>query len=49
MYLVSGMRWSFYGISDVDVALSATAIVGFLLACLFGVWWIFRTGYKLKS
>jgi ABC-2 type transport system permease protein len=49
VYLVSGMRWSFYGISDVDVGLSATAIVGFLLACLFGVWWIFRTGYKLKS
>ncbi|BCT92529.1 transport permease protein [Lysobacter helvus] len=49
VYLVSGMRWSFYGISDVDVTLSATAIVGFLLACLFGVWWIFKTGYKLKS
>ena len=49
VYLVSGMRWSFYGISDVDVALSAGAIVGFLVVCLVGVWWIFKTGYKLKS
>jgi ABC-2 type transport system permease protein len=49
VYLVSGMRWSFYGVADVDVALSATAIVGFLVACLIGVWWIFKTGYKLKS
>ena len=49
VYLVSGMRWSFYGIADVNVVLSAAAIVGFLIACLFGVWWIFRTGYKLKA
>jgi ABC-2 type transport system permease protein len=49
VYLVSGMRWSFYGISDVNVGLSAAAIVGFLVACLIGVWWIFRTGYKLKA
>jgi ABC-2 type transport system permease protein len=49
VYLVSGMRWSFYGIADVNVGLSAAAIVGFLIACLVGVWWIFRTGYKLKA
>jgi len=49
VYLVSGMRWSFYGISDVNVGVSAAAIVGFLVACLVGVWWIFRTGYKLKA
>jgi ABC-2 type transport system permease protein len=49
VYLVSGMRWSFYGIADVNVGVSAAAIVGFLVACLFGVWWIFRTGYKLKA
>jgi ABC-2 type transport system permease protein len=49
VYLISGMRWSFFGFADVNVVLSATAIVGFLLACLFGVWWIFRTGYKLKA
>ena len=49
VYLVSGMRWSFYGIADVNVGLSLAAILGFLLACLLGVWWIFRTGYKLKA
>jgi ABC-2 type transport system permease protein len=49
VYLVSGMRWSFYGISDVNPALSIGAILGFLALCLFGVWWIFRTGYKLKA
>ena len=49
VYLVSGMRWSFYGLSDVNVAVSAAAILGFLAACLVGVWWIFKTGYKLKN
>jgi len=49
VYLVSGMRWSFYGISDVNVGLSAAAILGFLVLCLLTVWWIFRTGYKLKA
>jgi ABC-2 type transport system permease protein len=49
VYLISGFRWSFYGISDVNVVVSVAATVGFLLACLCAVWWIFRTGYKLKS
>jgi len=49
VYLISGMRWSFYGISDVNVGVSLAAILGFLTACLIGVWWIFRTGYKLKA
>jgi ABC-2 type transport system permease protein len=49
VYLISGMRWSFYGISDVNVGLSVAAILGFLVVCLSGVWWIFRTGYKLKA
>jgi len=49
VYLVSGFRWSFYGISDVDVRTSVLAIVGFLVLCLVAVWWIFRTGYKLRS
>ncbi|MCC8364298.1 ABC transporter permease [Lysobacter sp. A6] len=49
VYLISGMRWSFFGFADVNVVLSAAAIVGFLFACLFGVWWIFKTGYKLKA
>ncbi|TWI01034.1 ABC-2 type transport system permease protein [Luteimonas cucumeris] len=49
VYLISGFRWSFFGVSDVNVAISVGAIVGFLVLCLFAVWWIFRTGYKLKN
>ncbi|HEY4293330.1 ABC transporter permease [Luteibacter sp.] len=49
VYLVNGFRWSFYGKADVDVLVSAGATVGFLLVCLGVVWWIFRTGWKLKS
>jgi ABC-2 type transport system permease protein len=49
VYLVSGFRWSFYGVSDVDVTISLGMTVLFLLACLGVVWWIFRTGYRLKS
>ncbi|WP_340647499.1 ABC transporter permease [Phenylobacterium sp.] len=49
VYLISGFRWSFYGISDVNVVVSVAATVGFLLLCLGAVWWIFRTGYKLKA
>ena len=49
VYLISGFRWSFYGVADVNVGISAAAIVGFLLLCLFVVWWIFRTGWKLKA
>jgi len=49
VYLVSGFRWSFYGISDVDVGLSLAATFGFVLVCLAAIWAIFRTGYKLKS
>ncbi|MFC0679704.1 ABC transporter permease [Lysobacter korlensis] len=49
VYLVSGFRWSFYGISDVDPMLSVLAILGFLALCMGGIFWIFRTGYKLKA
>ncbi len=49
VYLISGFRWSFYGVSDVNVAVSAAMIVAFLLLCLAVVWWIFRTGWKLKA
>ena len=49
VYLISGMRWSFYGKADVDVAVSLVAILGFLTLCLTIVWWIFRTGYKLRN
>ncbi|KGM54600.1 sugar ABC transporter permease [Lysobacter arseniciresistens ZS79] len=49
VYLISGFRWSFYGVADVNVGVSLAAIVGFLVACLAAVWWIFRTGWKLKA
>jgi len=49
VYLISGMRWSFYGKADVDVAISLAAILGFLALCLTIVWYIFRTGYKLRN
>jgi ABC-2 type transport system permease protein len=49
VYLVSGFRWSFYGIEDVDVRLSVGMTVLFLLVCLGIVAWIFRTGYRLKT
>ncbi len=49
VYLISGMRWSFYGIADVNVGLSIAAIIGFLVLCLAVVWWVFRTGYRLKA
>lgn len=49
VYLISGFRWSFYGISDVDVGVSLGATFGFVLICLAAIWAIFRTGYKLKT
>jgi ABC-2 type transport system permease protein len=48
VYLVSGFRWSFYGISDVGVGLSLGMTFVFMLACLAAITWIFRTGYRLK-
>ena len=49
VYLVSGFRWAFYSVSDVEVGLSLAATFGFMLACLAGITAIFRTGYKLKT
>jgi ABC-2 type transport system permease protein len=49
VYLISGFRWSFYGASDVPVAWSLAATLGFFCTCLAVVVWIFRTGYRLKS
>jgi ABC-2 type transport system permease protein len=49
VYLVSGFRWAFYGKSDVDVAISLLATVGFMALCLAVIGWMFRTGYKLKT
>jgi ABC-2 type transport system permease protein len=49
VYLVSGFRWSFYEIADVNVGVSLGMTVLFLVLCLAAVWWIFKTGYRLKS
>jgi len=49
VYLVNGFRWSFYGQADVNVVLCLALTLIFLVACLAIVWWIFRTGYRLKS
>ena len=49
LYLVSGFRWSFYGIADVNPVVSLMMISIFLAACLITLTWIFRTGYRLKS
>jgi len=49
VYLVSGFRWSFYGVSDVGVGISLGMTLMFMLLCLAGIWWIFRTGYRLKA
>jgi len=48
VYLISGFRWSFYGIADVGVGVSLGMTAMFLAACLAMIWWIFRTGYRLK-
>ncbi len=49
LYLVSGFRWSFFGTSDVPVALSLLAVLLFMATCLGVVTWMFRTGYRLKT
>jgi ABC-2 type transport system permease protein len=49
VYLISGFRWSFFEVADVNVVTSAAATLGFLALCVAVVSWIFRTGYKLKS
>ena len=49
LYLVSGFRWSFFGASDVPVVWSLVAVLFFAGLCLAVVWWIFRTGYRLKA
>lgn len=48
VYLISGFRWSFYGSSDVGHLISLAMTLGFFLVCFFIVWWIFKTGYRLK-
>jgi ABC-2 type transport system permease protein len=49
VYLVSGFRWSFYEIADVRVEVSAAMTAFFLVVCLGTVWWMLKTGYRLKK
>jgi ABC-2 type transport system permease protein len=49
VYLISGFRWSFYGVSDVSVGVSLSMTLAFMALCLAVVWWIFKTGYRLKA
>jgi ABC-2 type transport system permease protein len=49
VYLISGFRWSFYGIADVAVGLSLGMTLLFMSVCLVIVWWVFKTGYRLKA
>ena len=49
VYLISGFRWAFYGVSDVHVGISGGMTLLFLTACMVAVWWIFKTGYRLRS
>ncbi len=49
VYLISGFRWSFYGIADVHIGVSLAMILLFMLACLAVIAWVFKTGYQLKN
>lgn len=49
VYLISGFRWSFYGIADVHIGVSLAMIAVFMGVCMAIVWWMFRTGYRLKA
>ncbi|MFO8141267.1 MAG: ABC transporter permease [Marinobacter sp.] len=49
VYLISGFRWAFYGVSDVHVGISVGMTLVFLALCMTSVWWIFKTGYRLRS
>ncbi|MGE0024204.1 MAG: ABC transporter permease [Hyphomicrobium sp.] len=49
VYLINGFRWSFYEVSDVNIFVSLAMTLGFLTLCLAAVWWIFKTGYRIKA
>jgi ABC-2 type transport system permease protein len=49
VYLINGFRWTFFGTADVPVGMSLAATFAFFLICLATIWWIFRTGYRLKQ
>lgn len=49
VYLINGFRWSFYGVSDVNIGLSLAMTLAFLALCMAVIWYIFRSGYRLKA
>jgi len=49
VYLINGFRWTFFGTADVPFGAALAATFAFLLVCLAVIWWVFRTGYRLKS
>ncbi|GGK55484.1 ABC transporter permease [Amphritea balenae] len=49
VYLISGFRWAFYGVADVNIAVSLGMTMVFLLTCMAAIWWIFRTGYRIRT
>nr|WP_068172755.1 ABC transporter permease [Hydrogenophaga taeniospiralis] len=48
VYLISGLRWAFYGAADVHIAVSTGMTLMFMLACLAVVWWVFKTGHRIR-
>jgi ABC-2 type transport system permease protein len=49
VYLINGFRWTFFGTADVSFGAALAATLAFAGVCLAGIWWIFRTGYRLKA
>ena len=49
VYLISGFRWAFFGLADVPIGLSLLAIGAFTAICLASIWWIFKTGWRIRS
>ncbi|SFM57210.1 ABC transporter permease [Marinobacter zhejiangensis] len=49
VYLISGFRWAFYGVSDIHVGISVAMTLVFMLGCMTAIWWIFKSGYRLRS
>lgn len=49
LYLISGFRWAFFGLADVPVGVSLMAIALFTTLCMAVIWWIFRTGWRLRA
>ena len=49
VYLISGLRWAFYGAADVHIGVSVGMTLGFMAVCLGVVWWVFKTGHRIRS